>query len=62
MEFEWEGIFTAITTQFTDEDKLDFKQFKKSLNAQLDGGIAGVIPGGTLGESNVLKKEELALN
>ncbi len=58
----WKGVFPALTTKFTPDDKLDFKTFEKNLEAQLDAGVNGIIIGGTLGESSVLsgqEKEEL---
>jgi 1-pyrroline-4-hydroxy-2-carboxylate deaminase len=58
MNFEWKGIFPAITTKFTDEDKLDLPLFEKNLNAQLNAGIAGIVLGGTLGEASVLTTAE----
>ena len=54
----WSGVFPALTTKFTADDKLDFVLFKKNLQAQLDAGVEGVILGGTLGESSVLSNEE----
>lgn len=54
----WKGIFPAITTKFTSDDKLDFKIFGKNLEAQLEAGVEGIIIGGTLGESSVLSASE----
>jgi 1-pyrroline-4-hydroxy-2-carboxylate deaminase len=54
----WKGVFPAVTTKFTSDDKLDFKAFEKNLSAQLDAGVNGIIIGGTLGESSVLSGEE----
>lgn len=54
----WQGVFPALTTKFTDDDKLDLKLFEKNLLAQLSAGVEGVILGGTLGESSVLTDEE----
>ena len=54
----WNGVFPALTTKFTADDKLDFPLFEKNLSAQLNAGVAGVILGGTLGESSVLSNEE----
>ena len=54
----WNGVFPALTTKFTADDKLDFPLFEKNLSAQLDAGVAGVILGGTLGESSVLSNDE----
>ncbi|WP_092460877.1 dihydrodipicolinate synthase family protein [Thermoflavifilum thermophilum] len=58
MQFEWKGVFPAITTQFTADDQLDLQMFEKNLYAQLEAGIHGVILGGTLGESSTLTREE----
>ena len=62
MSIEWKGVFPAITTKFTAEDKLDLPLFEKNLLAQLDAGVSGIILGGSLGEASVLttaEKEEL---
>ena len=62
MNFEWTGVFPALTTKFTADDKLDFPLFEKNLKAQLDAGVKGVVLGGTLGEASVLtttEKEQL---
>lgn len=58
MSIQWKGVFPALTTKFTADDKLDFDLFEKNLNAQLDAGVEGVILGGTLGESSVLSNDE----
>jgi 4-hydroxy-tetrahydrodipicolinate synthase len=54
----WKGVFPAVTTKFTPDDKLDFKTFERNIDAQLDAGVNGIIIGGTLGESSVLSAEE----
>lgn len=54
----WNGVYPALTTKFTTDDKLDFKLFEKNLNAQLEAGVDGVILGGTLGEASVLSNDE----
>ncbi|HEU4574263.1 MAG TPA: dihydrodipicolinate synthase family protein [Chitinophagaceae bacterium] len=62
MLFEWKGVFPALLTPFTNDDKLDLSMFEKNLLAQLEAGVAGVILGGTLGEASVLatvEKEQL---
>lgn len=58
MSIQWKGVFPALTTKFTADDKLDFTLFDKNLKAQLDAGVEGVILGGTLGEASVLSNEE----
>ena len=62
MSFEWKGVFPALTTKFTLDDKLDLPLFEKNLVAQQAAGVEGVVLGGTLGEASVLttkEKEEL---
>lgn len=58
MSIHWQGVYPALTTKFTADDKLDFPLFEKNLKAQLDAGVDGIILGGTLGESSVLSNEE----
>ena len=58
MAITWEGIFPALTTKFTSDDKLDLPMFHKNLKAQLSAGVNGIILGGTLGEASVLSTEE----
>ena len=58
MTVAWKGIYPALTTKFTSDDKLDFQLFEKNLKAQLDAGVEGVILGGTLGEASVLSNDE----
>lgn len=58
MAIQWKGVFPALTTKFTSDDKLDFPLFEKNLHAQLEAGVEGVILGGTLGEASVLSNEE----
>ncbi len=58
MSIQWKGVFPALTTKFTTDDKLDFPLFEKNLKAQLDAGVEGVILGGSLGEASVLNKDE----
>jgi len=58
MSIQWKGVFPALTTKFTSDDKLDFPLFEKNLKAQLEAGVEGVILGGSLGEASVLSNEE----
>lgn len=54
----WKGIFPALTTKFTSDDKLDLRAFEMNLKAQLEAGVQGIIIGGTLGEASVLSSDE----
>lgn len=58
MPITWNGIYPALTTKFTKDDKLDLSLFEKNLAAQIDAGIDGIILGGTLGESSVISTTE----
>lgn len=57
-KINWEGVFPAMLTPFTADDKLDFTMFEKNVNAQLEAGIEGVILAGSLGEGSTLDSEE----
>jgi len=53
----FEGAFTAIITPF-DNDKIDYKSLELLIERQISGGIDGIIPMGTTGESPTLSFEE----
>lgn len=56
--FEWKGVFPALTTKFNSQEALDLPEFAKNLQAQLDGGINGIILGGSLGEASTITESE----
>ena len=58
MKVKWTGIYPAITTKFTKDDKLDLELYGKNLYEQIDAGIDGIVLGGTLGEASTLTQEE----
>lgn len=60
MSINWTGVFPALTTKFTADDKLDLPLFEKNLSAQLAAGVNGIVLGGTLGEASVLSTDEKA--
>jgi 4-hydroxy-tetrahydrodipicolinate synthase len=51
------GAYTALVTPFRD-DRVDEAAFTRLLEAQIAGGIDGVVPVGTTGESATLSMEE----
>ncbi len=55
-----EGTYTALVTPFADDAAkgIDWRAFDALLEAQLDGGIDGVVPCGTTGESPSLSEGE----
>ncbi len=53
----FEGAHTALVTPFRDRE-FDEPAFRALIDRQFDGGIAGVVPCGTTGESPTLSHEE----
>jgi 4-hydroxy-tetrahydrodipicolinate synthase len=58
-ELSLSGAYTALVTPFTaDGSEVDFVAFDKLLEAQIEGGIAGLVPCGTTGEAPTLTDGE----
>lgn len=55
---KFSGVWTALVTPMNDDGSIDFKSFEKVIKRQIDGGITGVIPNGTTGESATLTLDE----
>jgi 4-hydroxy-tetrahydrodipicolinate synthase len=53
-----EGVYPALITPFTKEDKVDQKGLKRLVEYVIEGGVAGIVPCGTTGESATLSHEE----
>ncbi|HEY1770965.1 MAG TPA: 4-hydroxy-tetrahydrodipicolinate synthase [Chthoniobacterales bacterium] len=51
------GTFTALVTPFR-EDEIDVAAFERLIEAQIAGGVAGIVPVGTTGESPTLNHRE----
>lgn len=58
MSFEWKGVFPALLTPFTKEEKLDLDMYEKNLAAQVAAGVHGIIIGGSLGEASTITEKE----
>lgn len=58
MNIKWKGVYPAMTTKFTADDKLDLPLLAKNIEVQIEAGIDGLILGGTLGEASVLTNSE----
>lgn len=54
----FEGTFTALVTPFKDDLSVDWEAFDKLVDDQLAGGVQGLVPCGTTGESPTLDGEE----
>jgi 4-hydroxy-tetrahydrodipicolinate synthase len=55
-----EGTYTAIVTPFAEDagQSIDWAAFDALIEAQIDGGITGIVPCGTTGESPALSHDE----
>lgn len=53
-----DGIYTALVTPFTADGAVDRAAWRKLLQRQVDGGVAGVVPVGCTGEAAVLSRDE----
>jgi 4-hydroxy-tetrahydrodipicolinate synthase len=61
INFKWEGVMPAITTQLSKNYQLDINAYRTNLGAQLSAGVHGIILGGTLGEASTITNAERSL-
>lgn len=54
----FEGAYTAIVTPFTRDGQVDYARFRDLIEFQIAGGIDGLVPVGTTGESPTLDFKE----
>ena len=52
------GTYTAIVTPFNQDGSVDYVRFRELIDMQIAGGVAGIVPVGTTGESPTLTIEE----
>jgi dihydrodipicolinate synthase/N-acetylneuraminate lyase len=55
---KWQGVFPAVTTQFTAEGNLDAASCERHFQWQIESGVDGLIVAGSLGESSTLTADE----
>jgi len=53
-----EGVYPALITPFTKDDEVDAAGLKRMVEYVEEGGVAGIVPCGTTGESATLSHEE----
>jgi 4-hydroxy-tetrahydrodipicolinate synthase len=59
MTLRLQGVYTALVTPFSaDGSSIDFDAYEKLLAQQIQGGISGLVPCGTTGESPTLSDAE----
>lgn len=54
----WQGVYSAVTTKFRSDLRLDTAAMEKHFAWQMDSGVDGLIVCGSLGENSVLGTEE----
>ena len=55
------GLYTAIITPFKADGSIDIEAFKDLIDRQLDGGVDGIVVGGSTGEAATVSIEEKRL-
>jgi 4-hydroxy-tetrahydrodipicolinate synthase len=55
---DWAGVFPAITTPFAADGSVDHRALAAHVDWLLESGCRGIVPLGSLGESNTLAFEE----
>ena len=61
MNFKWQGVMPALTTQFDAQEQLNLDAFELNLVTQIKAGVHGIVLGGTLGEASTLTATEKVL-
>lgn len=56
--FGFHGTYTALITPFTPSGEMDPERFQQQIERQIAGGVDGIVPCGTTGESPTLTFEE----
>lgn len=54
----WSGVFPAVTSKFTEDDRLDLPEMERCFGLMMEAGCEGLIVCGSLGEGPMLSVEE----
>ena len=52
------GLYAPLVTPFHADESIDFEGYKKIIDYVIDGGMDGVLVGGTTGEYHMMSLEE----
>lgn len=55
---QFQGVYTAIVTPFDEQEAIDWAALEALVEKQVAGGVSGIVPVGTTGESPTLSSEE----
>ncbi|MDK1285881.1 dihydrodipicolinate synthase family protein [Pseudoalteromonas umbrosa] len=58
MIVDWQGVYPAVTTQFNEDESINFETTKAMINSLIEEGVHGIIVLGTVGENCALRAEE----
>ena len=58
MTTDLRGVLTALTTPFTADEQVDTLALKRVVDRTIDGGVDGVVVGGSTGEFAALSHDE----
>lgn len=58
MKPNWQGVFPAVTTQFRQDQTIDFEATERHIEALIASGVTGLVMLGSLGENVTLSPEE----
>lgn len=54
----WQGVIPAVTTKFTEDGRLDFREMSRCYALMMEAGCDGLIACGSLGEGPMLSHDE----
>ena len=54
----FEGVFPALITPFTKDDKVDEDGLRSNINFFIENGVSGIVPAGCTGEAATLSHQE----
>ncbi|MGM0378438.1 MAG: 4-hydroxy-tetrahydrodipicolinate synthase [Bacillota bacterium] len=55
---EFNGLYTAMITPFTQNDEVDYERLEKNVEYQIENGVDGLLALGTTGEPPTLSSDE----
>ncbi|AOT07790.1 dihydrodipicolinate synthase family protein [Pseudoalteromonas luteoviolacea] len=58
MNVDWQGVYPAVTTQFNEDETINFETTKSMINSLIEDGVHGIIVLGTVGENCSLRADE----
>ncbi|WP_105254461.1 dihydrodipicolinate synthase family protein [Pseudoalteromonas sp. T1lg75] len=58
MKVNWQGVYPAVTTQFNNDDSINFETTAAMIDTLIKEGVHGIIVLGTVGENCSLRSDE----